>query len=181
MDTVLAGTQTGNAEDYAVLREICDPGTVIVDDSNPLELAKFVIEKDVDLFIGGVKERPSPTSSAWPSATQHEARSALRLRRHLNFGRKSRNRLSPIWKLVPRRSGMGANITRAPLPIITKAAPIMLGAKPLKAEATFSSLSLGLENLPKSQTPNTQPTTRQSDEDAASTLRGTAAEGGLDA
>ncbi|MEM8549690.1 MAG: nitrogenase iron-molybdenum cofactor biosynthesis protein NifE, partial [Verrucomicrobiota bacterium] len=58
MKTVLAGTQTGNAEDYEQLKEICDPGTVIVDDSNPLELAKFVLEKDVDLFIGGVKERP---------------------------------------------------------------------------------------------------------------------------
>jgi nitrogenase molybdenum-cofactor synthesis protein NifE len=40
------------------LQEMCDPGTIIVDDSNPLELAKFCLEKDVDLFIGGVKERP---------------------------------------------------------------------------------------------------------------------------
>lgn len=56
--TVLAGTQTGSAEDYEQLKEICDPGTIIVDDSNPLELAKYVQEKEVDIFIGGVKERP---------------------------------------------------------------------------------------------------------------------------
>jgi nitrogenase molybdenum-cofactor synthesis protein NifE len=40
------------------LRELCDEDTILVDDTNPLELAKFVQEKDVDLLIGGVKERP---------------------------------------------------------------------------------------------------------------------------
>jgi nitrogenase molybdenum-cofactor synthesis protein NifE len=41
MSTALVGTQTGDKEDYALLRQMCDPGTVIVDDSNPLELEKF--------------------------------------------------------------------------------------------------------------------------------------------
>ena len=58
MDVVLAGSQTGNPEDYAELRELCDDGTVIVDDANPLELSKYIIEKGADLVIGGVKERP---------------------------------------------------------------------------------------------------------------------------
>ena len=58
MDVVLAGSQTGNAEDYAELKEICDDGAVIVDDANPLELSKYIIEKKADLVIGGVKERP---------------------------------------------------------------------------------------------------------------------------
>ncbi|MCC7145954.1 MAG: nitrogenase iron-molybdenum cofactor biosynthesis protein NifE [Phycisphaeraceae bacterium] len=58
MTTVMAGSQTGNAQDYDHLRQICDDGTVLVDDTNPLELAKFIQEKQVDLFIGGVKERP---------------------------------------------------------------------------------------------------------------------------
>ncbi len=58
MDVVLAGSQTGNPEDYAELRELCDDGTVIVDDANPLELSKYIIEKSADLVIGGVKERP---------------------------------------------------------------------------------------------------------------------------
>ena len=58
MKTVLVGSQTGNKEDYDLLRELCDEGTILVDDTNPLELAAFVQEKRVDLFIGGVKERP---------------------------------------------------------------------------------------------------------------------------
>ena len=58
MQTVMVGSQTGNREDYEQLRELCDEGTIIVDDSNPLELASFLQEKEVDLFIGGVKERP---------------------------------------------------------------------------------------------------------------------------
>jgi nitrogenase molybdenum-cofactor synthesis protein NifE len=58
MEVVLAGSQTGNTEDYAELKEICDDGAVIVDDANPLELSKYIIEKGADLVIGGVKERP---------------------------------------------------------------------------------------------------------------------------
>lgn len=58
MNVVLAGSQTGNPEDYAELKELCDDGAVIVDDANPLELSKYIIEKGADLVIGGVKERP---------------------------------------------------------------------------------------------------------------------------
>ena len=56
--TVIAGSQTGNQEDYELLRELCDEGTILVDDTNPLELAKFVRETEADMIIGGVKERP---------------------------------------------------------------------------------------------------------------------------
>ncbi len=56
MEVVLAGSQTGTKEDYEVLRQMCNDGTVILDDSKPLELAKYAVEKDADLFIGGVKE-----------------------------------------------------------------------------------------------------------------------------
>lgn len=58
MTTVLVGSQTGTGEDYALLKEMCDRDTIIVDDSNPLELSSYLIEKEADLFIGGVKERP---------------------------------------------------------------------------------------------------------------------------
>lgn len=34
MRTALVGSQTGNPKDYEQLRELCDPGTIIVDDSN---------------------------------------------------------------------------------------------------------------------------------------------------
>ena len=56
--TAIVGSQTGNREDYEYLEEICDEGTIIVDDTNPLELSRFMSERNVDLLIGGVKERP---------------------------------------------------------------------------------------------------------------------------
>lgn len=58
MKTVLAGSQTGGPDDYRELERLCDPGTVIVDDLNALELARFLESTPCDLFIGGVKERP---------------------------------------------------------------------------------------------------------------------------
>ncbi|MBN2738370.1 MAG: nitrogenase iron-molybdenum cofactor biosynthesis protein NifE [Spirochaetales bacterium] len=58
MEVVIAGSQTGNKDDYNQLPNMCRPGTIIVDDSNPLELSRFVQERDADLFVGGVKERP---------------------------------------------------------------------------------------------------------------------------
>lgn len=58
MKVVMAGTQTGNKDDYSVLRNVCDDDTVILDDSNPSEMSRYLLEKKVDLFIGGVKERP---------------------------------------------------------------------------------------------------------------------------
>ncbi|MCK5062866.1 MAG: nitrogenase iron-molybdenum cofactor biosynthesis protein NifE, partial [Candidatus Aenigmarchaeota archaeon] len=58
MSVAVVGSQTGNQDDYARLREMCGDGTIILDDSNPVELANFSLEKNVDIFIGGVKERP---------------------------------------------------------------------------------------------------------------------------
>jgi nitrogenase molybdenum-cofactor synthesis protein NifE len=105
--TVLAGTQTGNEDDYAALLEICDEGTVIVDDSNPLELAKFIVEKDVDLFIGGVKERPIAFKLGVAFCDHnHERKIPLAgFKGMLNFAEEVRlSVLNPIWKLVPRKS-----------------------------------------------------------------------------
>jgi len=56
--TVVVGSQTGSADDYETLKQISDPGTVILDDSNPVELARSCRETGADLFLGGVKERP---------------------------------------------------------------------------------------------------------------------------
>lgn len=58
MQAAAVGTQTANQDEYEELKKVCDKGTVIVDDSNPLELSAFLKEKGVDIFIGGVKERP---------------------------------------------------------------------------------------------------------------------------
>ena len=57
MEVVMTGTQTGKKEDYAVIHGLLDEGAVIVDDTNPAELEKFMLAQGVDLLAGGVKER----------------------------------------------------------------------------------------------------------------------------
>ena len=107
MKTVLAGTQTGNAEDYELLRDICDEGTVIVDDSNPVELAKFILELDVDLFIGGVKERPIAYKLGVGFCDHnHERKIPLAgFEGMLHFAREVYGTvMSPVWQFVPRRA-----------------------------------------------------------------------------
>jgi nitrogenase molybdenum-cofactor synthesis protein NifE len=57
MEVVFTGTQTGKQEEYDRIRDMVDEGTVIIDDANPAELEKFLLEKEVDMMAGGVKER----------------------------------------------------------------------------------------------------------------------------
>ncbi|OBR89857.1 nitrogenase molybdenum-iron protein alpha chain [Clostridium ragsdalei P11] len=58
IETVMVGTQTGKPEDYEIIRQITNEGTVILDDANPYELERFMVEKGADVLVGGVKERP---------------------------------------------------------------------------------------------------------------------------
>ncbi len=58
IDVVMIGTQTGRQEEYQTINELVDEGTVILDDANPSELEKFMVEKGAHLLVGGVKERP---------------------------------------------------------------------------------------------------------------------------
>lgn len=58
IETVMVGTQTGKKEDYEVINSLINEGTVVLDDANPAELEKFMIEKGADILVGGVKERP---------------------------------------------------------------------------------------------------------------------------
>jgi len=55
---VVVGTQTGKKEDYEMIESLVDQDTVILDDANPAELEAFMKEKEVDILVGGVKERP---------------------------------------------------------------------------------------------------------------------------
>ncbi len=57
MEIVLTGTQTGKKEEYENLSDLLNEGTVIIDDANPAELEKFLLEMNVDVMAGGVKER----------------------------------------------------------------------------------------------------------------------------
>ncbi len=54
----MVGTQTGKKGDYDTIRSLAKEGTVILDDANPAELEKFILEKGADILVGGVKERP---------------------------------------------------------------------------------------------------------------------------
>lgn len=114
MSTALVGTQTGDKDDYQQLRAMCDPGTLIVDDSNPLELAKFCLEKDVDLFIGGVKERPIAYKLGIGFCDHnHERKEALAgYVGMLNFAREVHaSVMSPVWKFTPRRASLNSHLS----------------------------------------------------------------------
>jgi nitrogenase molybdenum-cofactor synthesis protein NifE len=106
MKTAVVGSQTGSPEDYRQLQEMCDEGTIIVDDSNPLELAQFCLEKDVDLFIGGVKERPIAYKLGIGFCDHnHERKEPLAgFIGMLNFAREVyASVMSPVWQFAPRR------------------------------------------------------------------------------
>ncbi|ADH87136.1 nitrogenase MoFe cofactor biosynthesis protein NifE [Desulfurivibrio alkaliphilus AHT 2] len=107
MEVVMVGSQTGTAEDYRELAEITDPGTIIVDDSNPLELASFLQEKEVDIFVGGVKERPIAYKLGVAFCDHnHERKEMLAgFEGMLNFAREVHASVtSPVWRLLPRRA-----------------------------------------------------------------------------
>ena len=115
MDVVLVGSQTGTEEDYRELHEITDEGTIIVDDSNPLELSAFLQEKDVDIFVGGVKERPIAYKLGVGFCDHnHERKEALEgFVGMLNFAKEVYSTvMSPVWRFVPRK-GEGRSL-RAP-------------------------------------------------------------------
>jgi len=107
MDVVMVGSQTGTREDYEELAQITDPGTIIVDDSNPLELTSFLKEKEVDVFVGGVKERPIAYKLGVGFCDHnHERKEALAgFAGMLNFAREVYSSvMSPVWKFVPRKA-----------------------------------------------------------------------------
>lgn len=58
LKSVMVGTQTGQKDEYEVIQDLAEEGTVILDDANPTELENFIKEKGADLLVGGVKERP---------------------------------------------------------------------------------------------------------------------------
>jgi len=106
MQTVVVGSQTGTQDDYEQLREISDPGTILVDDTNPVELAAFMREKEVDLFIGGVKERPLAYKLGVAFCDHnHERKHALAgFEGMVNFAAEVHgSTMSPVWQFAPRR------------------------------------------------------------------------------
>ena len=106
MRTVVVGSQTGSPEDYERLQQLCDPGTIILDDSNPVELSRFVLEKKADLLIGGVKERPIAYKLGLAFCDHnHERKIPLAgFEGMVNFAREVHGSVtSPVWKWSARR------------------------------------------------------------------------------
>ncbi|MDR2501308.1 MAG: nitrogenase iron-molybdenum cofactor biosynthesis protein NifE [Treponema sp.] len=106
METVVAGSQTGSAEDYEYLKEITSEGTVILDDANPLELSGFILEKGADILIGGVKERPIAYKMGIGFCDHnHERKEALAGYAGMrNFAKEVHASVtSPVWKYAPAR------------------------------------------------------------------------------
>ncbi|WP_346354109.1 nitrogenase iron-molybdenum cofactor biosynthesis protein NifE [Azotosporobacter soli] len=58
IEVVMIGTQTGRQEEYDAINRLVADGTVILDDANPAELERFMVEQGAHLLVGGVKERP---------------------------------------------------------------------------------------------------------------------------
>jgi nitrogenase molybdenum-cofactor synthesis protein NifE len=115
MKTVMVGSQTGNRDDYEQLRELCDEGTIIADDSNPLELSSFLEEKDVDVFIGGVKERPIAYKLGIGFCDHnHERKEALAgFEGMVNFAREVHSSvMSPVWQLTPRKRASNLEVVK---------------------------------------------------------------------
>jgi nitrogenase molybdenum-cofactor synthesis protein NifE len=107
IDVAMVGSQTGNSEDYKMLRELCSDGTVIVDDSNPVEMSGIILDKDIDLFIGGVKERPMAYKLGVAFCDHnHERKIALAgFEGMLNFSREIHSSImSPVWRFAPRKT-----------------------------------------------------------------------------
>ncbi len=58
IEVVMVGTQNGQQQEYDTINDLVEEGTVILDDANPAELERFMLDKGAHLLVGGVKERP---------------------------------------------------------------------------------------------------------------------------
>ncbi len=107
IQTAFVGSQTGGPEDYQRLEAFCDEGTIIVDDANIMELVRFAQETRIDLFIGGVKERPVAYKLGIGFCDHnHERKISLAgFEGMLNFSREVHATImSPVWKLIDSRN-----------------------------------------------------------------------------
>jgi len=103
VQSVIVGSQTGTTEDYELIKQLCDEGTIIVDDSNPVELSHFVKEKQADIFIGGVKERPIAHKIGLGFCDHnHERKEPLAgYEGMMNFAKEIyATAMSPVWKFT---------------------------------------------------------------------------------
>jgi nitrogenase molybdenum-cofactor synthesis protein NifE len=107
METVVVGTQTGKADEYAVIGSLARADTVILDDANPAELERFMLEKKADILVGGVKERPLAYKLGMAFCDHnHERKHPLAGFEGIeNFAQEIHSSLnSPVWQYVRKRA-----------------------------------------------------------------------------
>lgn len=110
METVVVGTQTGKKDDYEIIRNITEKGTVILDDTNPYELEYFMKEKGADILVGGVKERPLAYKLGVGFCDHnHERRHPLcGFEGAINFAREIHQSVNnPIWDIIKEEKRRG--------------------------------------------------------------------------
>ena len=103
METVVVGTQTGKKDEYETIGTLVDTGTVILDDANPAELERFMTEKNADILVGGVKERPLAYKLGMAFCDHnHERKHPLAGFEGIeNFVKEIHSSInSPVWKYV---------------------------------------------------------------------------------
>nr|WP_245819731.1 nitrogenase iron-molybdenum cofactor biosynthesis protein NifE [Dethiosulfatibacter aminovorans] len=108
MEIVMVGTQTGKQHEYENIRELCDEGTIILDDANPAELEAFMKEKGADILVGGVKERPLAYKLGVAFCDHnHERKHPLNgFVGAVNFAREIDLTInSPVWKYIRKKAG----------------------------------------------------------------------------
>lgn len=105
IETVVVGTQTGDQEEYEMIKELTEEGTIILDDANPSELEKFALEKGANILVGGVKERPLAYKLGLAFIDHnHERKHALSgFEGAINFAKEVDLTInSPVWDYVHR-------------------------------------------------------------------------------
>lgn len=105
MEAVMVGTQTGREEEYNTIRELAAEGTVILDDTNPTELEKFMKEKGADILVGGVKERPLAYKLGVAFCDHnHERKHPLNgFEGAINFAKEIHASINnPVWEIIKR-------------------------------------------------------------------------------
>jgi nitrogenase molybdenum-cofactor synthesis protein NifE len=98
---VIIGTQHGTAEDYRTIHDFSVEGAVILNDTSPTEIEKYVKEKKPDLFVGNVKERTLSLKMGVPFVDfNHDRKYPLTTYEGMiNFARELHlTANSPVWK-----------------------------------------------------------------------------------
>jgi len=117
MDVVIIGTQTGGTHDYQDIGHIVKDGTVIVDDTNPLELKELLIRQNADILVAGVKERflAYKLGIAFCDFNHDRTHSFEGFQGMVNFARELDVSLHhPVWKLPLKRGQENVKPFRQP-------------------------------------------------------------------